>query len=100
VFDRSVVGHIGDMRVNQSRALSELPGSLKSSVSTFRPAMTVQPVERSATPTAWPIPLPPPVTIAVRMLFDIKWGSLATLHDFGDQLSTLQKQKIFASFWE
>jgi hypothetical protein len=35
LLDRSVVGHIGDLRVN--------PGSLKSSVSTFRPARTVQP---------------------------------------------------------
>jgi hypothetical protein len=33
-------------------ALSELPGSIKSSVSTFRPAMTVQPAAHSATPTA------------------------------------------------
>ena len=48
------------------------------------------------------------------MLFVIKWRSLTALHnpigllfsidefdadvDFGDQLSTLQKQKIFASF--
>jgi hypothetical protein len=96
------------MRISQSRALSELPGSLKSSVSTFRPAMTVQPAAHSATPTAWPIPLPPPVTIAVRMLFDIKWRSLAAYNnpiglffsidefdandDFGDQLSSLQKQ--------
>jgi hypothetical protein len=29
LLDRSVVGHIGDMRLNQSRALSELPGPLK-----------------------------------------------------------------------
>jgi hypothetical protein len=29
MIDRSVVGHIGDMSLNQSRALSELPGPLK-----------------------------------------------------------------------
>jgi hypothetical protein len=29
LFDRSVVGDIGDTRLNQSRALSELPGPLK-----------------------------------------------------------------------
>src|ERR1700730_5792389 len=40
---------------------------------------TVQPAAHSATPTAWPIPLPPPVTIAVRMLFDIEWHLLAAL---------------------
>jgi hypothetical protein len=75
--------------------------------------MGVQPAAHSATSTAWPIPLPPPVTIAVRMLFDMKWRSLAVIpglffsidefdagDDFGDRLSTLQKQKIFASFWE
>jgi hypothetical protein len=30
---------------------------------------TVHPAAHSARPAAWPIPLPPPVTIAVRMLF-------------------------------
>jgi hypothetical protein len=68
------------------------------------------------TPTAWPIPLPPPVTNGDRMLFDIKCRPLAAYNnpidsffsidkfdaddDFGDQLSALQKQKIIASFWE
>ena len=54
--------------------------------------------------------------MAIRMLFDIKCRPLAAYNnpidsffsidkfdaddDFGDQLSTLQKQKIIASFWE